>query len=169
MNQSADAAMYTTGDLARLTGNTLRTVRYYEELGLLTPVPRRHGGHRLFTTDDLERLRTISDLRAVGLSLEQVSEVINVHMHEPDGVARLNGACKLVDEQLAMLRERIDTLQRVEKELTSARQLLENCKACPDLGNPEHCTVCEPGKIARANGLAGLLIRPDHINGTQRV
>ena len=42
MAKDEQTPLYTTGDLARMTGNTLRTVRYYEELGLLAPVPRRH-------------------------------------------------------------------------------------------------------------------------------
>ena len=64
MSGDGRTTWYTTGDLARLTGNTLRTVRYYEELGLIAPAARRHGEHRMFTAQDMERLRTISDLRA---------------------------------------------------------------------------------------------------------
>ncbi|MBI5494290.1 MAG: MerR family transcriptional regulator [Deltaproteobacteria bacterium] len=161
MRNDDGTGLYTTGDLARLTGNTLRTVRYYEELGLLAPAPRRHGAHRLFGEKDLERLRTISDLRAVGLSLEQVAEVLNVHMHEMDGNARLAGAIALMDGQLNDLRERIATLQRVEKDLTVARDIMEKCKVCPDLGHPVHCTQCDNGRVAKASGLAGLLVRSD--------
>jgi len=58
--------LLSTGDMARLTGNTLRTVRFYEEAGILHPERRSTGGHRLFTHAELERLQLISDLRAAG-------------------------------------------------------------------------------------------------------
>lgn len=158
MAKDEQAALYTTGDLARMTGNTLRTVRYYEELGLLSPVPRRQGAHRLFTPGDLERLRTITDLRAIGLSLEQVAEIISVQMHEPQGGQRLEKALNLMDSQLEMVRERLQTLQRVEKQLATAREALARCKDCPSLGMPQNCTTCETARTAQTNGLVGLLL-----------
>ena len=158
MAKDEQTPLYTTGDLARMTGNTLRTVRYYEELGLLAPVPRRQGAHRLFTPQDLERLRTITDLRATGLSLEQVAEIVNVQMHQPQGGQRLEKALNLMDSQLEMVRERLQTLQRVEKQLSDAREALARCKDCPSLGAPQNCTTCDTARTAQTNGLVGLLL-----------
>ncbi len=62
-------AVFSSGDLARATGNTVRTIRFYEEEGLLMPAVVSGGGHRRYTEDDLERLRLIGDLREIGLSL----------------------------------------------------------------------------------------------------
>ena len=66
----------TTGDMARLSSNTLRTVRFYEEAGLLSPVQRTDGGHRLFPQSELRKLQLVSDLRAAGFSLEEIREMI---------------------------------------------------------------------------------------------
>ena len=56
------------------TGLSARTVRYYEELGLLPGVRRRSGGRRVYGTDELERLRFIQRLKALGLSLAEIKE-----------------------------------------------------------------------------------------------
>ena len=65
-------AEYSSGDLARATGNTVRTIRFYEEQGLLQPAEVSEGGHRRYTEADLEKLRLIADLRELGLPLSQI-------------------------------------------------------------------------------------------------
>jgi DNA-binding transcriptional MerR regulator len=67
-----------TGDLARATGNTVRAIRHYEEEGLLRPAQVRDGGHRRYTDDDLERLRLITDLRELGLSLCEIKSMLDL-------------------------------------------------------------------------------------------
>ncbi len=66
------------GELAELTGTTPRTIRYYEEIGLLGSAPdRTQGKHRVYTESDTERLREIVRLRdLLGLSLEQLSQLL---------------------------------------------------------------------------------------------
>ena len=66
------------GELAELTGTTPRTIRYYEEIGLLGGAPdREQGKHRCYTQADLERVREIIRLRdLLGVSLEQLSELV---------------------------------------------------------------------------------------------
>jgi DNA-binding transcriptional MerR regulator len=161
MAQDPQPDLYTTGDLARLTGNTLRTVRYYEELGLLTPVPRNSGEHRLFTKTDLERLRTITDLRAVGLSLEEISEMLRMRVHAPEGPALADKARKLMDEQLGVVQERMATLARVQAELMAARDLLSKCCVCPRLGDASACATCDHARAAMPQSLISLLLRQD--------
>src|ERR1700734_3560260 len=58
-----ESALLTTGEMARRSNNTLRTVRFYEEEGILRPVRRTEGGHRLFDRRELERLMLVTDLR----------------------------------------------------------------------------------------------------------
>ena len=61
------------------SGLSARTVRYYEELGLLPGVRRRAGGRRVYGGDELERLRFIHRLKVLGLSLEEIRELNAVH------------------------------------------------------------------------------------------
>src|SRR5258708_38990334 len=76
---------YTTGEMARLSNNTLRTVRFYEEAGILRPVGRTEGGHRLFERPELDRLRLVSDLREAGMSLEEIRTLLDARDKAPSG------------------------------------------------------------------------------------
>src|SRR3954462_10468090 len=76
--QSADVpnrALLRIQEVPAALGLTARTIRYYEELGLLTPAARSEGDYRLYDEDDVERLRFIKDLRAeAGFRLAQISQ-----------------------------------------------------------------------------------------------
>jgi DNA-binding transcriptional MerR regulator len=69
---------YRIGDLAKLTGTTPRTIRYYEEIGLLTPGEKREpGAHRTYGDQDLEHLKELIRLRELlGVSLEELRELV---------------------------------------------------------------------------------------------
>lgn len=71
--------MWTIKDVCERTSLSARTVRYYEEVGLLPDVRRRAGGRRVYGTDELERLRFISRLKALGLSLAEIRELNAVY------------------------------------------------------------------------------------------
>lgn len=65
------------GELATTTGLTIRTLHYYDEIGLLTPSARSSAGHRLYDATDLERLYRISLLRRLGLRLDQIAAALD--------------------------------------------------------------------------------------------
>ena len=73
----SEGPLLTTGDMARLGRSTLRTVRFYEEAGLLK-VARHEGGHRLFSETELHKLRLASDLREAGLSLSDIKTLFEL-------------------------------------------------------------------------------------------
>jgi DNA-binding transcriptional MerR regulator len=98
------------GELAARTGLSVRTLHYYEEIGLLVPSQRGAGAHRLYDTNDLARLQRIVSLRALGLSLDEV----RVCLDDP-GVSPLT----LLDRQLA----------RVEEDMELHRQLRDRLQA----------------------------------------
>ena len=64
---------YTTGELAKLCGVTVRTVQYYDSRGILIPTELSEGGRRLYTDDDVRRLKIICFLRDMGLPIDTVS------------------------------------------------------------------------------------------------
>ncbi|WP_243228983.1 MerR family transcriptional regulator [Microbacterium sp. CIAB417] len=66
------------GELAERTGMSLRTLRHYDEIGLLTPSGRSDGGFRLYTDDDLRRLLVIRRMKPLGYSLEQMGDLLRV-------------------------------------------------------------------------------------------
>jgi DNA-binding transcriptional MerR regulator len=67
------------GVIAKETGVSIKTIRYYEELGLIQASTRTEGGFRLFTSDVLSRLRFIKRAQSLGLSLSEIKEFLNVH------------------------------------------------------------------------------------------
>ncbi|MBY7141874.1 MerR family transcriptional regulator [Virgibacillus sp. NKC19-3] len=68
--------MYSIGQLSKKTGVTVRTLDYYDEIGLITPSSSTEGGHRLYDDDDVLRLEQILALKYIGFSLQQVQEVL---------------------------------------------------------------------------------------------
>ncbi|MFL5708546.1 MAG: MerR family transcriptional regulator, partial [Chloroflexota bacterium] len=72
------------GDVAELVGTTARTIRYYEEMGLLEPAARSEGDYRLYDDSDLERLQFIRSLRDdAGFSLAQIGQLLeDEHVRE---------------------------------------------------------------------------------------
>jgi DNA-binding transcriptional MerR regulator len=65
------------GEVAQTVGLSLRTIRYYEEIGLVTPSGRSGGGFRLYTEADIARLGLIKDLKPVASSLETMGELLD--------------------------------------------------------------------------------------------
>ena len=67
---------YTTGELAKLCGVTVRTVQYYDIRGILTPTALSEGGRRLYSDDDLKRMRIICFLRELDLPIDAISQIL---------------------------------------------------------------------------------------------
>ena len=92
------------GELARRTGLSVRALRYYDEIGLLSPSRRTEGGHRQYTAGDVVRLQRIKSLRALGFSLREIGEYLDgaeVPLEE------------VIESHLARLRERIELQRRL--------------------------------------------------------
>jgi DNA-binding transcriptional MerR regulator len=126
------------GDVARLTGTTPRTIRYYEELGILPGTrDRRSGSHRTYREEDVDRLQEALRLKdLLGLSLEELRELMAAEEARAalrrewrsgveDPVRRrqiLNESLSHIDRQLALVRHRRDAIARLEEELTTRRR-----------------------------------------------
>ena len=136
--------LLTTGDMARLTGNTLRTVRFYEEAGILRPDRRSAGGHRLFSDRELDRLQFISDMRAAGLSLEEIRDLLELKENASNGRQAAETALRALDGQIHSLEEKIAVFTRLRGELEVARRLLRKCRDCDDDRSfADGCDDCE--------------------------
>jgi DNA-binding transcriptional MerR regulator len=125
------------GTVAELTGTTPRTIRYYEEIGLLPGVgERQQGKHRCYSQADVERVREIIRLRdLLGLSLEQLSKLLEAenaraeirrkYRNSEDPETRrqlLREALGHIGTQLELVRERRHELEQLERELVDKRR-----------------------------------------------
>lgn len=108
-----NAQFWKIGELAEATGLTVRTLRHYDELGLLTPSYRTKGDHRLYTAEDVARLQQIVSLKGLGLNLEQIKSALTEPAFAPEKVLGMQLA--RVREQLKLqedLHERLEGMQR---------------------------------------------------------
>jgi MerR family transcriptional regulator, repressor of the yfmOP operon len=128
------------GDVARLAATTPRTIRYYEEIGLLGgTADRAQGKHRCYTDADVERINEIVRLRdLLGLSLEQLRQLLEAETaraelrreyHETDDPARRQGilteALGHIDTQLELVHRRRTELEQLERELVEKKRSVE--------------------------------------------
>lgn len=74
------------GELAERTGLSLRTIRHYDDVGLLPATARTDGGFRVFSEDDFERLMVIKQMKPLGFSLEEMAEILAL-LAGPEGAA----------------------------------------------------------------------------------
>jgi DNA-binding transcriptional MerR regulator len=114
------AAVFSSGDLARATGNTVRTIRFYEEEGLLKPAVVSDGGHRRYTEVDLERLRLITDLRELGLSLFEIRSILELRTGCQNAAEFAIRFQQVLAGHLEQAQRRLERLRRVKKELLDA-------------------------------------------------
>ncbi len=77
MSADSDATMH-IGELAERTGLSLRTIRHYDETGLLRPSGRSEGGFRLYTETDLDRLMLIRRMKPLGFSLDDMARLLAI-------------------------------------------------------------------------------------------
>ena len=127
---------YRIGELAARVGLTERTIRYYEELGLLESVKRLDGGVRVYTDDDVRRLRYIRKLKTLGLSLQEMHELEKMYQNHRSNRTVLPRLMELLDAHLATLNERMNELGALRDEIRSyrehvARRLLEAGDGAP--------------------------------------
>jgi MerR family transcriptional regulator, repressor of the yfmOP operon len=125
------------GDVAKLAGTTPRTIRYYEELGLLPQTPERpSGGHRLYSPEEVERLREAIRLKELlGVSLEELKDLlaaeearaaVRAELQREDVAPErrrelLEEAQGHIDRQLQLVEHRASELAKLRKELLQTR------------------------------------------------
>jgi DNA-binding transcriptional MerR regulator len=129
--------MIRIGEVAERTGLTPRTIRYYEEIGLLPgPPERRKGEHRAYDDSDVERLSELTRLRdLLNLSLEELKQLVEAEearaairkqFRETDSDSErrrlLDAALPHVETQIGLVRRRIEELKGLEAELVEKRK-----------------------------------------------
>jgi DNA-binding transcriptional MerR regulator len=104
------------GDLAKLTGLTIRTLRFYDQIGLFSPSAHSDSGHRLYNEADLLRLQQILSIKDLGLSLDEVKSVLSGEHFSP---------LEIVSLQISRLKENIRMEQTLLSELEYVSNLMQ--------------------------------------------
>src|SRR5690349_158315 len=138
-HSSDSSHLLKVGDLARLSGKTVRAIRLYEEIGLLKPSTRSSGGFRLFDPTALDRVRWIELLHTAGFSLQEMGEVLRSWWQAELGPEAMERLRALFEQKLAETRAAIDRHQRLERELLDGLAYLETCRSCEIQENAVGC------------------------------
>jgi len=117
MGSAETARTYTIGDLSRMVNLTQRTIRYYEEIGLLHSVRRIEHGKRVYTDDDVRRLKFIKRLKVLGLSLAEMAELEKVYRQQRNNREIIPKLILILDERAAQIDDRINQLAVLKKEI----------------------------------------------------
>ncbi len=125
-------SQYTTGEIAKLCGVTVRTIQYYDNRGILTPSDLTDGGRRLYSEEDVRLCRIICFLREIGLSIDTIGKLLREE--NPGSVIEI-----LLQQQRAVLEDEIGERQEKLARLDSLR------KGIKDL---DHFSVEAIGDIA---------------------
>ncbi len=115
-------SMYTTGEIAKLCGVSVRTVQYYDSRNILVPSTLSEGGRRLYSEEDLKRMRIICFLREAGIPINGIGELFSEE--HPEKIISI-----LLDQQEKALREELSAQQKKLSMIESIKQELK------DIGN----------------------------------
>ena len=141
--QPACSDLLTTGDMARLSQSTLRTVRFYEQEGLIEPERRSACGHRLFTGQELSKLQLSLDLREAGLSLQDIKDLFSLKsdcVRPEEASERMSG---VLNQQIEAMQQKITKLRKLREELAAMVSVITECGTCEDRQFPAGCNKCD--------------------------
>jgi DNA-binding transcriptional MerR regulator len=155
--EAAPRAPLRVGDLAKLTGKTVRAIHHYEELGLIEPSGRSKGHYRLFDPETPVRIRWITKLQSLGLSLNEIRTLVKNRQASPSAQQSADQLRRMYEEKLVDVRGRLAELSALERELETSLQYLDSCgtSCAPELV-PTDCAQCDRHPDA---------VEPDLISG----
>lgn len=138
---SASIQSLRIGEVARQAGVTIDTLRFYEKLRLLELPLRTSGGFRLFSTQDVERVRFIRQVQGLGFSLGEVKQLLVLRS---GSMAACSSVRAMLDQKLDKVREHIRELRRLERELLSAKHACDRAQERD--GERQSCPVLRPSR-----------------------
>jgi DNA-binding transcriptional MerR regulator len=121
MSKDKKGNNYSIGYLAKAAGLTTRTIRYYEERGLLDSIKRVEGGRRVYTDDDLRRLKFIKRLKLLGLTLAEMEELAEIYWIDRTNRKVLPRLMELLDHHCEETDKRIKSLTKLKGEIREYR------------------------------------------------
>ena len=134
--------MHSIGTLAKRTGVKVPTIRYYEQVGLLSEPDRTAGNQRRYGQAEVERLGFIKHARDLGFPIEAISSLISLNDHPDRSCAE---ATEIAQRQLVDVREKIASLVRLEGELAriadgcSGAGVADDCYVLASLADHARC------------------------------
>lgn len=123
---AASPSLLRIGQLAREAGFTAKTLRYYEEVGLLLPAARASNGYRLYDDGALRRLTFVRKAKAVGLSLADIQNILRI---SNEGRAPCEHVVAVIERELAAIERQMQRLQELRRDLVALKSRLNEAIA----------------------------------------
>jgi len=121
------------GEVARRTGLSVKTIRFYCDQGLLRPIGRSEGGYRLFNDNNLAELAIIRALRALDVSLDELARILEVRRA---GICNCASLKNSISAKMTSIDERILALQDMKRELSRLLSSWQECGGAQPGANP---------------------------------
>ncbi len=151
------------GALAKRTGRSVRALRLYEEMQLLSPVSRSAAGYRLYNEEAIHRVRWIAKLQALGCSLPEIREILGEWNQSATGPEAMAKVRERFQTKLAETRKQRTALATLEGELEESLRYLELCGQCESRHTPlDACHSCERRDPSQKNGHTPSLVAGLH-------
>jgi DNA-binding transcriptional MerR regulator len=148
------------GELAADLCTTPRTIRFYEELGLISPA-RTEGGTRFYASHDAKRLRIALRLAHLGFPLENVAELAHARENCATGAEASTQVLDLIEVMREKACEMLAGLEAVERDLERAGVLIRQCADCPNRPNRRDCPHCPVDRHVDLSDIARLIWDPN--------
>ncbi len=140
------SALLTIGKVSKGTGLPAKTIRFYEERGLIAATSRSEAGYRLYSGQDVRRLQLIRRLRLLGLGLDEVEALVGRAL-DADCATFGSALLSSIEKQRGAVERRIAELQELRHELEGLSRHVEHC-----------CEGCSPDDMAAECAFCVLLI-----------
>jgi Hg(II)-responsive transcriptional regulator len=120
------------GQLAKQTGVNPETIRYYENIGLLPKAARTENGYRIYSEEDIRRIKFIKRAKELGFTLKEIKELLELRFED---IGSCSDVRELAEEKLKDVEQKIKDLEKIKKIL---KQLIDQC---PGKGSISQCPI----------------------------
>jgi MerR family Zn(II)-responsive transcriptional regulator of zntA len=131
------------GELAKRSGTTLRTIRYYEQLGLISHFARTKGGFHLYYPDDCQTIRFIKSLQLLGRPLAEIRRLLQGRRRAGSGAEGTPEIMEILGKQLGEIEARVTTYHQIKESIRETLDILQACKECPLKPSRDVCCRCD--------------------------
>ena len=135
--------LYRISQIAERTGKTPRAIRFYEELGIVSPQQRTESGYRMYGEDAVLRIQWIDKLHEMGFSLPEIQQFLQSFQEIEFGPKMMDILRTLYQEKLQETKASIQRMQLLASELEASIAYTEQCQQCEPTTEASHCKGCE--------------------------
>ena len=139
----AEDGLLKIGELARRTGTTLRTIRYYQQLGLINHSARTKGGFHLYFPEDCKTIQFIKTLQMLGTPLSEIRRLLDQRPTAESAAEAAPEIIEILERQLDEIGERVAAYRQVQESIRQTMEILQVCKTCPLKPSREVCCRCD--------------------------